>query len=428
MAGPNRRGKLRVGLVVQRYGTEVIGGAETHCRMLAEHLNARPEVECVTVFTTCAKSHATWDNEYASGSSSINGVPVQRFPAEHKRCALLQHALGCLVRPPVRASLLDRSWLRAQGPYVPRLVDELDQVHTQYDVFVFFTYLYFPTAVAMPRLAHKALLIPTAHDEPQLGIKVFSELFSLPKGLAYNTEEERALVETRFDVSAKPAIVLGCGVDAIDPPPQADSLATGPYLIYVGRIARGKGCHDLFRLFARFKQEHAQDSFVSPSFGAFRGKELRLIVVGQGSLKLPNRPDIVQAVQPVDDRRKSALLRDAELLVLPSRFESLSLVVLEAWSLGVAVLVNGRCPVLDGQVRRSGGGRSYRSDTEFGEHLAQMLGEPEERRGMGRLGRRYVDQRYRWDVVEDRLLDFMIGLYTPLSGFLRNKTAPRKPP
>ena len=42
---------MRLAFVIQRYGTEVSGGAELHCRWLAERLARRHEVE---VFATRA--------------------------------------------------------------------------------------------------------------------------------------------------------------------------------------------------------------------------------------------------------------------------------------------------------------------------------------------------------------------------------------
>lgn len=68
--------RLRVALVVQRYGLEVNGGAELLCRMIAERLASRHSVE---VLTTCAVDYVTWKNEYAPGLAEVNGIPVRRF-------------------------------------------------------------------------------------------------------------------------------------------------------------------------------------------------------------------------------------------------------------------------------------------------------------------------------------------------------------
>ena len=74
------RDKMRLAFIVQRYGPQISGGSEHHCRMFAERLAQRSDVEEVTVFSTCAKSYTTWENHYPAGNYEINGVQVERFP------------------------------------------------------------------------------------------------------------------------------------------------------------------------------------------------------------------------------------------------------------------------------------------------------------------------------------------------------------
>src|SRR4029453_7109428 len=69
---------LRVGFVVPRYGDDIVGGAETLVRGLAEHLAAAGSK--VEVLTTCAPDHLTWKNAVRPGVSLVRGVVVRRFP------------------------------------------------------------------------------------------------------------------------------------------------------------------------------------------------------------------------------------------------------------------------------------------------------------------------------------------------------------
>ena len=80
-----------------------------------------------------------------------------------------------------------------------------------------------------------------------------------------------------------------------------------------------------------------------------------------------------------DDVRE-ALLARARVLMMPSPYESLSMVVLEAWNHGVPALVNARCAVLRGQVRRADGGLYYRTSAEFVAALDCLLERPDEAR------------------------------------------------
>ena len=62
---------MKIACVVHRYGAEIAGGSEAHCRHIAEHLAVRHDV---TVLTSCAKDHVTWRNEYLPGETIVNGV------------------------------------------------------------------------------------------------------------------------------------------------------------------------------------------------------------------------------------------------------------------------------------------------------------------------------------------------------------------
>ena len=93
-------------------------------------------------------------------------------------------------------------WLRQQGPWCPALLEYLERNHHQYDVLIFFTYLYAPTVLGVRIAPHKTILVPTAHDEPAIHLEIYKELFSLPAGMAYNTEVERRFLTTHFSIRA----------------------------------------------------------------------------------------------------------------------------------------------------------------------------------------------------------------------------------
>ena len=62
-------------------------------------------------------------------------------------------------------------WLRQQGPWCPALLEYLERNQHQYDVLIFFTYLYAPTVLGMRIAPHKSILVPTAHDEPAIHLE-----------------------------------------------------------------------------------------------------------------------------------------------------------------------------------------------------------------------------------------------------------------
>ena len=92
--------------------------------------------------------------------------------------------------------------------------------------------------------------------------------------------------------------------------------------------------------------------------------------------------------------------------MLPSEYESFSIVTLEAMAQRTPVLVNGRCEVLHDHTERSGAGFDYKTPAELATLMERMLTlEPAERTRMGDAGRRYVLERYSEANVRERLVD-----------------------
>jgi glycosyltransferase involved in cell wall biosynthesis len=100
-------------------------------------------------------------------------------------------------------------------------------------------------------------------------------------------------------------------------------------------------------------------------------------------------------------------LRQCVLLVMPSPYESLSVITLEAWKLGVPVLVNARCKVLAGQCLRANGGLFYHGYAEFAEGLRLLLARPELAAALGGQGQSYVEREYSWETVEAKIEDLL---------------------
>jgi glycosyltransferase involved in cell wall biosynthesis len=404
--------KLKVGFVVQRYGREVNGGAEQHCKNLAERIAKRSEVERVTVFTSCAIDYESWKNEYAPGVEQIEGVSVERFAVPFGRLRTAQSLVGLLTR---RAGLsaLERAWVVAQGPYVPGLVRRLSEVRADYDAFVFVTYLDYPTVFGLPEVAERSVFLPTAHDEWQIFQKVYAELFAQARALAFNTPEERDFVYRTFPVRDLPAEVVGSGMEL--PPPRALSAREAraragidaPYVLYLGRLSTNKGVPDLFPAFERFQARHGDQTFFDADGEPYRGRDLKLVLAGRRArISIPSMPRL-EELGFVDDARKQDLLAGTEILLLPSRFESMSLVVLEAWSHSKPVLVERRCEVTSGVAARGGGGLPFEGPEELVERMTSLLRDPQQRRELGAAGHRYVVEHCSWQRAESLLLSLI---------------------
>ena len=403
---------MKIGFVVQRYGTEILGGSEYHCRLIAERLAARHEVE---VLTTCAVDYVTWKNEYFEGADRVRGVTVRRFASARARDieAFNRYSDWIFNHPHTRQDELD--WLRQQGPWCPALLDYLERHHKTYDVLVFFTYLYAPTVLGLQIDPGRSLLVPTAHDEPAIHLEIYRDVFSLPAAIAYNTDVERRFLTSRFPIRAIGEETVGCGVDL---PPGYDQEGEdegaddegedegasrrargergaafrrrhrlhGPFVLYGGRIDPGKGCEELIEYFSSY-------------VGA--GGEASLVLMGVKLMPLPEEPFIRFAGRLSDEERLQAL-EAATIVVVPSPYESLSLLALESFAVGTPVLANARSDVLADHCVRSNAGLYYADRDEFVECLTVLAADAGLRGSMGRNGRAYVRRHYRWDVILEK--------------------------
>jgi glycosyltransferase involved in cell wall biosynthesis len=387
---------LRLAFVVQRYGLEIAGGAEYHCRLIAEHLARHAQVE---VLTTCAADYITWANHYPEGREVLNGIPVRRFRVKRPRDPVRFADWTDRVFRHPQDDGDARRWLEEEGPFSPRLVQYLERRHADYDWVIFFSYRYYTTYHGLRAVRDKALLVPTAEDDGVYRLQVFPPLFRLPRAIVYNSPEERAMIARASGNEDVPGDVVGVGSalpDAMD----ADGFRRrhgieSPFLLYVGRIDENKGCRQLFDFFRRYRAE--------------TGSALKLVLIGKALLPIPADGAVV-SLGFLPDQEKWDALAACDALSMPSRYESLSMVTLEAWWAERPVLANGKCEVLRGQCRRANAGLYYSSYDEFSEALAMLEAQPELRRALGVNGRRYFEENYAWDVVEGKYLRLLARL------------------
>jgi len=385
---------VRLLFVVQRYGADVFGGAEAACRQVATRLAARGHE--VHALTSCATSYVDWANTYPEGDTQLDGVAVHRLPVGHPREDRFFGPLNARVahgRRPVPL-FLQAEWMRAQGPDLPALAPWLAQRAGEFDVVVFFTYLYATTWAGLPVAAGLAptVLYPCAHDEPPLYLPLFDLVFRLPTAFGFLTEEEQSLVTRRFR-TRRPSSVTGLGVDLDVVGDGARfrerfGLGARPYLLYVGRLDPGKGSEELYDFFTTYAARHPG--------------ELALVCVGEPVKPLPEHPDVV-CTGFVDDATRADAVAGCTAYVHPSYFESFSLVLAEAWAQSKPALVQGRCAVLLGQAMRGEGAIPYEGFAEFEAVVELLLAHPDLQADLGFRGRRYVSARYGWAAVLDHI-------------------------
>jgi glycosyltransferase involved in cell wall biosynthesis len=426
---------VKLAFIVQRYGTEILGGSEYHCRLIAERLAARHQVE---VLTTCARDYITWRNEYPEGTDRVRGVTVRRFASAQARdIAAFNRYSDWIFHHPHDADD-EMEWLKQQGPWCPALVDYLEHHHGDYDALIFFTYLYAPTVLGLRVAPARSLLVPTAHDEPAIRLGLYKDVLLKPAAIAYNTDVERAFLREHFQVGAVIEETVGCGVDLPQhqryPRPRGSEAEDqtdpgaggpagaegddesgaapvhrtrlqergamfrrrhrlhGPFALYGGRIDKGKGCEELLEYFQTYVQE---------------GGDASLVLMGVKLMPLPDDP-LVNFAGMLSERERVQALEAATVVVVPSPYESLSLLALEAFAVGTPILANARSEVLVDHCRRSNAGLYYADRDEFTGCLKLLVADDRLRAEMGRNGRDYVRHHYRWDVIMTKY-ERMIG-------------------
>ena len=376
----------RIALVNQRYGLEVNGGSEFYTRLIAERLAEKYQGD---VITTKALDYTTWEDHYTADEEEINGVRVLRFGVEKPRAADFNEFNGKYLSSGKRDIDTEKIWFEKQGPYSPAAISYIRENIGKYDVFIFVTYLYYLTVMGLPEVAEKAILIPTAHEEPFIHFKTFEKLFTLPKAFVFLTDEEKALVQGLFNCKHIPCQVMGTGVDIPCEPDEKSFREKfgidGDYIIYVGRIDEGKDCPTMFKYFTEYKKRRPES-------------KLKLVLMGKQVCDIPKHRDII-SLGFVSEEDKFSGISGAKALVLPSRYESLSISVLEAMSLSVPVIVNGICEVLKGHCVKSNGGLYYMNYFEFEGIIDYIFSHDGEYQCMRENARKYVEENYRWDVI-----------------------------
>jgi glycosyltransferase involved in cell wall biosynthesis len=412
---------MKLAVVVQRYGADINGGAELHARYIAERLSAYAEVR---VLTTCARDYVSWRNELPAGEEVVHGIPVERFPVAHERDLVTFARRSAHVFESLHSTDDELRWLDSEGPVSPGLLERLHQMAAQVDYVLLFSARYYQAYHGARAVPERAVLVPTAEREPSLGLGIFAPVFRGARAIMYNSEEERLLIEALAGNQHVPNVVVGVGSEipqGVDPHrARARFELSRPFVVYVGRIDVNKGCGELF------------DYFTAYLDGS--GRDIDLVLIGSAVMPVPDHPR-VRHLGFVSDADKFDVLAAASVLVMPSYYESLSMVALEAWALGRPVLANARCDVLLGQCLRSNGGLFYLDAREFAAALDRLLEDSELAEAMGANGRAYYTRHYDWPVIVQKYLDMFSRLSAepprhgmePLPGFFARRRRDRPP-
>lgn len=399
---------IKAAIVVQRYGKDIVGGSETLARDVAERLNASGFD--VTVFTTTARDYITWKNEFKPGESILKGVIIKRFDSAAERDiqsfnkfseTLFKRKTGEYAghdqhdQPdqtddtdaPVEQA--EKEWIRMQGPYCPDLIAAIREQQDNFDVFLFFTYLYYTTIEGLKVIEKPVVLFPTAHDEAPIYLRFMKHVFKRPEALFFLSEAEMNFVKELF---APPGAVelVRTGIeirgDIEEILFRKNYLQFAPYILYAGRIEKGKGLEPVFEAYRQIREN----------------RPVEFVLMGKKLMDIPGMEGL-KYVGYVSEEEKLSAFKGALVSVQPSALESLSITTLESFSQKTPVLVNKDSRVLCEHIELSGGGAAYGNVQELVEQVYALYDQKKTAKAMGLKGYEYVKKYYSWDVVMEKI-------------------------
>ncbi len=377
----------KLAIVIQRYGAEVCGGAEVHALCMAERLTKYFDV---TVLTSKAIDNMTWKDEYKNDYEEINGVKVRRFSVDSPRDPNLYDIAYNNAKKSNSTISEQEKWMEENGPRVSGLIKYIEDNKDDYDLFYFVTYVFYPTYFGINAVGEKSIFNPCAHDEVTLYFDMFKNSFRNTKAIFYNSYEEKLLCERIFDLKGK-LDNDGRGGDAASIPDKYSEAEFrekynihDDYIVYVGRSDFHKGIIELFDYFIKYKSA--------------KGGNLKLVCMGKGDSPFPQREDIIN-LGFVSEEDKYSGIAGSKLLVLPSKYESLSIVVIEAMALSKPVIVNAECEATKAHCVKGNAGLYYRNYYEFEACMDYILNNEDVAKQMGINGKKYTDENYSWDAI-----------------------------
>ena len=411
---------MKLAFVTPRYGADISCGPEHACRLLAEQVCERHDVD---VLTTCARDPLTWKNESTEGADRVRGVLVRRFAVNqpHDPDALDELTARLTAEPHSRAD--EQEWVRRLGPSSPGLVDYLKRHNRNYDAVVFFSLYHATTVQGVAAAPERAVLFPHLQIEPVLRFGLWNEVLGTVRAIGFASAAERRLARGFLRIFHSADEVVGIGVETPaqqtyprhqqDPADniEEDEEGAGPDQPEAPEYLAGRGIpfrrrHRLYESFAlyggRVEPDNGCEEMLSyfDSYAATNG-DTALLLMGVKMMKVPDEP-YIRMPGVLADRERMIAYEAAEVTLAPDPGDLLGLCVLESLAVGTPVLASARNEAAVEHCRRANAGLYYANRDEFVEGLKMLMTNSRLRERLGQNGRQYVRQNHRWDAVLGR--------------------------
>jgi len=412
---------VKFAFVTARYGADIASGPDHACRVLAEQVSSRHDVD---VLTTCARNPRTWKNEYSEGTDRVRGALVRRFAVSQAadETAFAPFSDRIMAGPRTRADELE--WLRRAGPWSAGLLDFIRRQHKQYDVLVFFSICSPLTINGAAVAPERTIVFPHLQLHPALRFDVMAEVLSSVRGVGLLSGAESRLLRSYIRATVHHEEMVGIG---IDPSPEqsyprhqqdpADTVVDdeavggspdgvaaesylagrgvpfrrrhrlyGPFALYGGRVEPNNGCEEMLEYFDAF----------SASDG-----DTTLALMGVKMMKVPDEP-YIRLAGVLPERERMIAYEAADVTIAPTADDLVAQPLLESLAVGTPVLASASNSAAVEHCRRGNAGLYYTNREEFVEALRLLMTNNRLRNRLGENGRSYIRQNFRWDAVLGR--------------------------
>lgn len=402
----------KLAIIVQRAGTNIIGGSEDYALRMAKILSQQYSVD---IITTTARDHTTWENYYHEGIENLSeSLNIIRFSVDIGRNTFWYELHKIIfdylplnkfykTEKNERTEFIKKikkiptgfqeEFIKFQGPYSRGLLNFLKIKKNYYNYFIFMTYLYAPTFFGIDIIENKnkVFVCPTFHDEPPAYLPVFRKYFDYK--LLFLTKAEKKIAEKIFENDIKNFRIINFGLEDKYNCGKIAQDKFNQYIIYAGRLEEGKGIGMLFEQFEKFVQENPD-------------VDLHLLLLGDGHLKTIRHP-MIKYMGVVDENKKINLLKGALAFVHPSPLESLSIALIESFMVGTPAIVNKKSEVLFDHIRKSHAGFTYSSYREFSDALIKIIKDDNLRQELSKNARKYFMKEYNIKIYKEKLISIL---------------------
>jgi glycosyltransferase involved in cell wall biosynthesis len=411
---------VKFAFVTPRYGADIGAGIEHACRLIAEHVCERHDVD---VLTTCARDHRTWKNEYSEGADRVRGVLVRRFGVGQVPDHIGFEALSQRLQTAPHSRAEELEWVRLHGPWSPGLIEYLKRANRSYDVLAFFGLWHPLTVHGLEVAPERSVLFPYLQLQPALRFGLWPDIMRSVRGLGFFSDSERRLLHAYAGVRHQCEEVVGIGVD---PPPQQayprhqqdpndaivddddigaeDEFESPEYLdgrgvpfkrrhrlygrfaLYGGRVESDNGCEEMLEYFDTF---------------AASDNDATLVLMGLKMMKVPEEP-YLRLAGVIPDRDRMTAYEAADVTIAPASDDLLAEPLLQSLAVGTPVLACARNAAAVEHCRRAGAGLYYANREEFVGALTLLTSNANLRDRLGANGRAYIRSHHRWEGVLGR--------------------------